>query len=160
MEFKTEAGELPPEDKEDAFAACMPEYQVDLWVNGLSLHNGDRDECCPDFSCCHPDLLSDRDTRNAYKAANWKDRKEMRWIFLSKLILKIYGKQVESCLAGDSSYELPDLVDAHIGAGKLLALAIDKMIVDVARRFLAFEEATTLPPPDPPGAEERIEVHP
>ena len=169
MEHKTEAGEqLPPEDKE-AFSTCMPEYQVDLWVNGLSLHNADRDECCPDFSCCHPDLLSVWDTRKAFKEANRKDREEMRWIFLSKMIQRRYGKKVEIYLAGagelldqvDAGAGV-DLVDAHIGAGKLLALAIDKMFFDVACRVLTYAAITTPPPPDPPWGkrdEERIETH-
>ena len=29
-------------------------YQVFMWVQGNSLHNPIRDECCPDFSCCDP----------------------------------------------------------------------------------------------------------
>lgn len=32
------------------------EDQVDLWVQGQSVHNPDRDECCPDFSCCRAHL--------------------------------------------------------------------------------------------------------
>lgn len=31
------------------------------WINGNSQHNEIDDECCPDFSCCHPNLFeSDR----------------------------------------------------------------------------------------------------
>ena len=26
--------------------------QMNEWVNGNSLHNTEKDECCPDFSCC------------------------------------------------------------------------------------------------------------
>ncbi len=26
--------------------------QLDAWVDGRSIHNKARDECCPDFSCC------------------------------------------------------------------------------------------------------------
>lgn len=29
------------------------EEQLQLWVNGDSVHNDERDECCPDFSCCN-----------------------------------------------------------------------------------------------------------
>lgn len=29
--------------------------QLDLWLAGQSVHNDERDECCPDFSCCSPD---------------------------------------------------------------------------------------------------------
>ena len=29
-----------------------PNEQLELWVNGESVHNNEGDECCPDFSCC------------------------------------------------------------------------------------------------------------
>lgn len=28
------------------------EKQMDEWVKGNPIHNKERDECCPDFSCC------------------------------------------------------------------------------------------------------------
>ena len=30
--------------------------QLILWVLGFSIHNKYGDECCPDFSCCAPEL--------------------------------------------------------------------------------------------------------
>ena len=36
------------------------EYQLREWAAGRSVHNGiDRrhGECCPDFSCCYPNLF-------------------------------------------------------------------------------------------------------
>lgn len=37
------------------------------WVNGKSEHNAIDDECCPDFSCCMPDLFEqDQTKRQAY----------------------------------------------------------------------------------------------
>ena len=30
--------------------------QLILWVLGISIHNMYGDECCPDFSCCVPEL--------------------------------------------------------------------------------------------------------
>lgn len=27
-----------------------------LWMNGVSVHDKDWDECCPDFSCCNPEM--------------------------------------------------------------------------------------------------------
>lgn len=35
-----------------------PNEQLELWVRGKSVHNDERDECCPDFSCCSPELLA------------------------------------------------------------------------------------------------------
>ena len=31
--------------------------QLDLWVEGMSLHNQETDTCCPDFSCCGGQLV-------------------------------------------------------------------------------------------------------
>ena len=33
-------------------------YQLDEWVKGNPIHNNVDDECCPDFSCCRPELLA------------------------------------------------------------------------------------------------------
>lgn len=30
-----------------------PEEQLKEWVNGNPIHNDERGECCPDFSCCN-----------------------------------------------------------------------------------------------------------
>lgn len=38
--------------------------QGKAWINGRSEHNIIDDECCPDFSCCNPDLyVTDRAER-------------------------------------------------------------------------------------------------
>ena len=38
--------------------------QMFKWVNGNPTHNHIDDECCPDFSCCYPDLFDkDLDSR-------------------------------------------------------------------------------------------------
>lgn len=31
--------------------------QTFAWAEGRPYHNRVDDECCPDFSCCHPDLM-------------------------------------------------------------------------------------------------------
>lgn len=33
------------------------EAQSLAWAQGSPYHNVIDDECCPDFSCCHPDLF-------------------------------------------------------------------------------------------------------
>ena len=44
--------------------------QTILWVNGKSQHNETDDECCPDFSCCMPDLFEkDQAKRQQYLAS-------------------------------------------------------------------------------------------
>ena len=38
--------------------------QLQSWVLGTSFHNKVDNECCPDFSCCHPHLFDkDLDSR-------------------------------------------------------------------------------------------------
>ena len=40
--------------------------QVINWLAGRSVHNAVDDECCPDFSCCVPDMLMSQEQRNRY----------------------------------------------------------------------------------------------
>jgi hypothetical protein len=46
-----------------------PLEQLEKWVQGESVHNTERDECCPDFSCCQPELLAPKVTREAFAKA-------------------------------------------------------------------------------------------
>lgn len=39
--------------------------QTRLWREGHSIHNQVNGECCPDFSCCHPDMLTPKAKRHA-----------------------------------------------------------------------------------------------
>lgn len=50
--------------KERARVQCL------AWAQGRPYHNNIDDECCPDFSCCQPDLFT-------------QDQAE-RWRFYSK----------------------------------------------------------------------------
>lgn len=34
------------------------EEQLQEWIKGNSIHNKEIDECCPDFSCCGPQMAS------------------------------------------------------------------------------------------------------
>lgn len=41
--------------------------QTENWVGSLCQHNNIDDECCPDFSCCKPELFEeDRSKRIEY----------------------------------------------------------------------------------------------
>ncbi len=68
--------------------------QVASWVQGQSLHNDDRDECCPDFSCCEPGLLAPTEERESFKDADEKERGVMLMTFLGRLIAR-------QCAQGD-----------------------------------------------------------
>lgn len=43
--------------------------QLDKWLAGDSIHNDETDECCPDFSCCMPELLADKQSRQLFYGA-------------------------------------------------------------------------------------------
>ena len=51
--------------------------QIDKWLEGESVHNDERDECCPDFSCCQPELLADKDTRQLFSDAFKSNQSEI-----------------------------------------------------------------------------------
>lgn len=50
-----------------------PNEQLIAWVAGEPIHNVARDECCPDFSCCRPELLWPEEQRQLFA-----DRPELR----------------------------------------------------------------------------------
>ena len=66
--------------------------QLERWVAGDPVHNDVRDECCPDFSCCQPDLLAPKDVRERFKAAidagDERAKMTMLGIFLGAALAK------------------------------------------------------------------------
>jgi hypothetical protein len=46
-----------------------PKEQLDLWVQGNSIHNLERNECTPDLSCCKRHLRWSPERRAAYQMA-------------------------------------------------------------------------------------------
>lgn len=66
--------------------------QIALWVEGKPTHNdpgGASSECCPDFSCCHPELLQPIEVRRAYQRAPQRTREVMLAPFLAALMKKM-----------------------------------------------------------------------
>jgi len=43
--------------------------QLRRWLAGDSQHD-DRNECVPDYSCCHPELATSHEARQAYMEAH------------------------------------------------------------------------------------------
>ena len=43
--------------------------QLDKWIAGESIHNKSNDMCCPDFSCCIPELLAPTADRELFRTA-------------------------------------------------------------------------------------------
>ena len=64
--------------------------QILEWVKGNYIHNYEFDECCPDFSCCHADLLASDEEREAFATAyvngNHGLMNEYLMVFLSKAL--------------------------------------------------------------------------
>lgn len=69
-----------------------PAEQLRRWVAGESVHNGpspDRGECCPDFSCCCPEIhtpMSERPGIAARLSETPEQRKERQLAELRKLV--------------------------------------------------------------------------
>jgi len=60
--------------------------QLAKWVDGDSIHNETRDECCPDFSYCNPELLAPEHERQAFAQGDEATRMQMLMTFLGKLL--------------------------------------------------------------------------
>ena len=59
-----------------------PDNQLTLWVEGVSKHNDERSECCPDFSCCNPNLLAPVEVRKAFVVASEEQQMKFLGAFL------------------------------------------------------------------------------
>lgn len=79
-------------------------YQTDEWVAGRPWHNTVSDECCPDFSCCRPDMMWDANARRVFASA---DKVTQRRMMMGGL----------QALLADEPVHVVD-PDAHSGATK------------------------------------------
>ncbi len=68
--------------------------QLAEWVKGNPVHMLEPDSCCPDFSCCKPELLSDAETRQRFMDADEETRLGMLMIFLSAALALASEKKV------------------------------------------------------------------
>ena len=84
------------------------EEQLSLWCSGSSLHNDEKDECCPDFSCCNKDADTPIEVRERFrKAFKEKDDKTiqgMLGMFLGTAIAAYTDKKVH--IAGEDTGSL------------------------------------------------------
>jgi len=69
------------------------EEQLEKWISGVSLHNDELDECCPDFSCCCEGISTPVEVKKAFRDAyirgDSEEMERMLWTFLSDAIPKI-----------------------------------------------------------------------
>ena len=80
--------------------------QLDEWVQGNPMHNFERNECCPDFSCCRgKDKISPQDVRErfakAFYAGDTETVNQMLMMFLSGAISEETGKTPHIAGEGD-----------------------------------------------------------
>ena len=72
--------------------------QLDAWVAGNPIHKQDTNECCPDFSCCRPELGIPIEQRILFRD-HPEHRHEMLMVFLGAAISSMTDKKVY--LAGE-----------------------------------------------------------
>ncbi|MCJ7778844.1 MAG: hypothetical protein MUP16_11095 [Sedimentisphaerales bacterium] len=74
--------------------------QLELWVEGKSVHDGDKEggQCCPDFSCCKPELKAPKEERELfqqlYLAEKDSEYERMLMMFLGRSIPLLTDKKV------------------------------------------------------------------
>jgi len=74
------------------------EEQLEQWLKGNPLHDNEKGGwCCPDFSCCCPDLLAPVEVREVFVAAkksgNDKIVSRMLMEFLGKMLSKEFSEK-------------------------------------------------------------------
>jgi hypothetical protein len=73
--------------------------QLNRWVSGESLHRSVRGfedgECCPDFSCCKPELKQPEEIRRAFARAGDDDRHKFLGMFLSAAIQHAFPQDAD-----------------------------------------------------------------
>lgn len=79
------------------------EHQLKEWLAGRPWHNTVSDECCPDFSCCAPQMLAPLATRKAFVEASPDDRLKFLGGFLSAGIGELTDAKIY--VAGDAPPE-------------------------------------------------------
>lgn len=74
--------------------------QLRLWVKGKSVHDKCKkgDQCCPDFSCCMPELKAPKEERELFQQLYLANRHEecerMLMMFLGRALPLITDKKV------------------------------------------------------------------
>ncbi len=76
----------------------MEARQLNHWLQGKSLHLEMPDLCCPDYSCCQPDLLAPLEERELYvqahNAGDVKTLTRLDCMFLGRLIVRQTGDKI------------------------------------------------------------------
>jgi len=65
--------------------------QLNLWVEGQSTHDDKLGECCPDFSCCRPELLAPKEVRELFCKAYSEDNEDL----MHRLLMEFLSHALE-----------------------------------------------------------------
>jgi hypothetical protein len=85
------------------------EEQLFQWLCGNSMHDIENDRCCPDFSCCHPELKEEIKVRKLYYTSFLEDDYDLQdsllIIFLGKAMSQnTRSPIIESNIEDDHSH--------------------------------------------------------
>lgn len=78
-----------------------PADQIENWVKGKSIHNIEKEECTPDFSCCTPALLAPLEVRVKFQ----KEFKNGNQAEIDKMLVMFLGRMLKD--AGYKTTSLP-----------------------------------------------------
>jgi len=69
------------------------EQQLSEWVRGNSIHDDERNQCCPDFSCCNREINTPTEERELFAELHINnqeaEREKMLMMFLGRAISTI-----------------------------------------------------------------------
>jgi len=68
--------------------------QTSEWLKGNPQHNAVDGECCPDFSCCNPELLAPKEVRELFYKADQTGNDKV----CSRMLGEFLGKMVDAIL--------------------------------------------------------------
>lgn len=74
--------------------------QLRLWVEGESVHDSDEkgEQCCPDFSCCKPELKAPKEERELFEQLYLEEKhneyERMLMMFLGRALPLLTDKKV------------------------------------------------------------------
>lgn len=81
-----------------------PDEQLAEWCKGNSIHNESTGECCPDFSCCDPNLGIPIQQRILFRDSGEDVRFEMLMMFLGTMLSSLGVKVYLAGEAGETEH--------------------------------------------------------
>lgn len=67
--------------------------QLNQWLLAKPIHRPNGDMCCPDYSCCNPELLAPLHERERFVGAVQQDDKETQRSMMRVFLRRFFDKQ-------------------------------------------------------------------